>query len=689
MDEMDPVIELREVEGLISGGETPSPSFSKVVTLVKRRGIKRGITTKLINKIKTEMSTSLNYDVKSSIDNLKLKLDDLIAIDNDILDQFSECSEFDFQASDKLCMRNDFYTSNILALMNQLKSRLTEGRVSHNQPPTPNQEGSRSSLQRVTAPLPTFGSNEDEDLASFFAQLESTLSIHAYSEYDKLVILRKQVSGRALKLINSLEPDDESYDRAKSLLMNALASPEIQKTKLIKKLCELRPTSDFDPYSYVGDMKTILYRAKKLELCMDDIFQFFFWRGLNDKFQDTFVGIVNKSRPTLQDMSDANMFLAADRYLLNCGENKSKTKHERVVSSLATNIDVSQKQSINNESQKKVTGCSICRTLEKADWLEHKLFNCNNFKSPEAKLQKIKELGGCEKCGYMNHKVENCKFKFKNKCTNCDKWHSSFLCSKKQNNASTKNTGNKNTSNIKNKKNTQTNLVELQVTSVENPSSEQLVNSLHLNSHNVTSTQNITLPTFTTTCKNKNNNNQDLRVLYDSGSEMSFISQSMAQKLKYKVIQSGVLLNIKGFNCNRYYQTHIIEVDLKIKNKMCSVLAAVVPNIQTKVNTPPLQVLEAFHKNKIPLADRHLKNKNNREIHLLLGVNGAHILPINACSFGMNNDISLLYYTSVGMLLAGDLNTLIKNVPHLHCVKIFMEQANLLHENTKINNKRE
>jgi hypothetical protein len=253
----------------------------------------------------------------------------------------------------------------------------------------------------------------------------------------------------------------------------------------------------------------------------------------------------------------------------------------------------------------------------------------------------------------------------------------------------THNTENKNTHN-KNKNNSQTeasaNVVELNVISVENPSSEQVQNSLQLNSMNVTTTKNITLPTFTTTCKNKNNNNQDLRVLYDSGSEWNIITQNMAQKIKYKLIKSGIMLNIKGFNGNKYYQTHIIEVEVKIGDKLNSIVAAVVPTIQTKVNIPPPEILKAFHNHKIPLADRHLKNKNSREIHILLGVNGAHILPVIACSFGIKDNESLIYDSSIGMLLAGDLNKLMSNLPYLSGVKIFTEQVLLLQPKLIISN---
>ena len=106
---------------------------------------------------------------------------------------------------------------------------------------------------------------------------------------------------------------------------------------------------------------------------------------------------------------------------------------------------------------------------------------------------------------------------------------------------------------------------------------------------------------------------------------------------------------------------------------MCNIVAAVVLFINPKINMPSSEILTAFQQNKLPLADKHLGNKNNREINIILGVQGAHVLPLDTCAFGINDNISLLYYTSCGILLADDLNKLSKKsvifeiCKKLHC----------------------
>lgn len=121
MDEIDPAIELREVEGLIAEGATPSPLFKKVVTLVRKRGTKRLILTRFMNKIKAEVYQSSDYEVKSFINSLQTKFEELYKLDNEILEIFVECEEYSYDSALILCGSEDHYIGNIFTLINELK----------------------------------------------------------------------------------------------------------------------------------------------------------------------------------------------------------------------------------------------------------------------------------------------------------------------------------------------------------------------------------------------------------------------------------------------------------------------------------------------------------------------------------------------------------------------------------------
>ena len=67
---------------------------------------------------------------------------------------------------------------------------------------------SHTGLKRPTAPLPRF---KGEDLYKFFATFEETTNKYSYTEFDKLILLKQQLSGRALVLIDSLEIRNQIY----------------------------------------------------------------------------------------------------------------------------------------------------------------------------------------------------------------------------------------------------------------------------------------------------------------------------------------------------------------------------------------------------------------------------------------------------------------------------------------------
>ena len=79
-----------------------------------------------------------------------------------------------------------------------------------------------------------------------------------------------------------------------------------------------------------------------------------------------------------------------------------------------------------------------------------------------------------------------------------------------------------------------------------------------------------------------------------------------------------------------------------------------------------------FSKNKIALADTHLA-EDKGIVDILLGVNYAHILPVQSCTFGDVERPSLVYYTGVGVMLAGSAVILKANLQHVALLKKFID----------------
>ena len=70
--------------------------------------------------------------------------------------------------------------------------------------------------------------------------------------------------------------------------------------------------------------------------------------------------------------------------------------------------------------------CALCR----ADHVhsQHDIRNCKKYATPSAKLNKLKSIKGCMKCGFSSHESKNWQYKFISSCMNCNSEHMTSLC---------------------------------------------------------------------------------------------------------------------------------------------------------------------------------------------------------------------------------------------------------------------
>ena len=285
----------------------------------------------------------------------------------------------------------------------------------------------RSLLKSPIAPLPKYTSSDDEDLARFFEEFEDTLSKFRYPEYDKLLLLKQQISGRALVLVESLEADKQGYSHAKQLLLKALASDDTQKFNVLRQLSHLKLSSNTDPYEFISKVTLIMERVRKLKMTVDCILQFFIWEGLNDSFKNHLIQITNSSKPTLNEIVD-KFFEASERY---CSQSKKTKEIIKLSSPEASNASdhgaTSLAVDVKYERDKAFKPCSICTKVD-GKLADHPIHKCAKFDSAEAKIDKIRNSKGCIKCSNLNHQSKFCRYRFKNRCKYCSEWHFSFLC---------------------------------------------------------------------------------------------------------------------------------------------------------------------------------------------------------------------------------------------------------------------
>ena len=488
-----------------------------------------------------------------------------------------------------------------------------------------NDDSARTLLRSPTAPLPKFSSCEGEDLSRFLIEFEDTIGKFTFSDYDKLLLLKQQVSGRALTLINSLESDKLGYKYAKELLTEALASPDIQICDSIRQITELKLKSNTDPFEYISKVRLLTESIRKLKISEEHFLQYFVWRGLNECFQDQLIHITNSTRPSYDEIM-SNFFKAAERYT----KIQKKSKFEDS-SCFASKVNYSQPKPDMSERSVGNIKCSICIASKEND-INHFTIKCPKFKTVESKVELLKSVGGCIKCGYLNHKSDSCRYKFQTKCDRCNGWHRNYLCMKAASVGSSK---------------------------VTNVSNNVIVITDSLRS---TISNNSLLPTFSCYV-----NDYSVRCLKDSGSQANFICESLADSLKLKVIDEDIFLNVNGINSTQSYRSKLVNVPLSLNGKIHNVEALCIPSINVDLKIDGLgKVVSEFTSRGYELADSFLTNRSSTidNIQFILGTKGGYCLPERETSFGIDN-FSVFSYTSCGVLLRGDIEQMLRDIDHL------------------------
>ena len=533
-------------------------------------------------------------------------------------------------------------------------------------------QNARGLLRNPNTPLPKYNSTDSEDLNKFLHQFEETLAKFDLEEYDLFILLQQQISGRALHLINSLEIDEQSYTQAKQILKEALAAPESQKFNIIKQLNELKLTYNGEPFQYISQVKALRNSVRNLNITAETFLQYYCWTGLNESFKNQLINITGHTRPTLQEIMD-NFFDASERYKniqkhyeskpkpnKNFVKEQNPQKFEKSSSaSFAANVNYTPSSEPN-----RFRNCSICNKLEIDS--SHPIFRCPKFDNPKIKIEKIKQLKGCIKCAQFNHETDKCHFHFKNSCSRSGNWHFSFLCTNPENGQS-KGGGAPESSGQKSEKSNPKKKEKSEAESESKSTNSMIVVTEAFQSN--LGNESI-LPTFT--CKLKNDT---IRILKDGGSQENYITMKLAESKKLKILKRNVSLTVNGFNSSQNYEVNLVEVPLKINDRIISIEALCIPSIKIHLKLPKLdQVVHGFLEKGYKLADSLLQQSKNEisNIDLILGSGSAYCMLENAKCFGAENK-SVYSQTPQRVILMGKIEQILKDLKDLPNFKITKE----------------
>ena len=519
----------------------------------------------------------------------------------------------------------------------------------HNVSSTEHVVTSRSILKSPTAPLPVFNSGPDENFELFIRNFEATVGKYNYSAYDKFLLLRQQVKGKALYLIESLDPDNHTYNQAKELLTSALASRAVQVAKVLKQLSEMKLSPNGEPFKYIGDMKKIIQSTKQLNIEVNEILNFYFLEGLNEQFRTQLVMITNTTRPTLDQFLD-NFFEANDRYSHFLTKKSAKPQVESNYFSKNSNT-TAMALNVNVKSTSKSNPFAFCPLCPEGN-NSHPVNKCSKFASPPLKLAKLEKINSCTRCMNPDHYAKHCNFRFKRSCGVCDGWHFSFLCPKfdegKEKSKSSLNSISDKPKPPKLKTDTAVGLV-VTICNWANYQPESI------------------LSTFT--C-NAGNSTEDLRCLRDSGSQNNFVLESKLEYFDYEIIDDNVTLKVDGINNSKEYLSKLVKIDVKLGNEFKTIEAFTFPAIHISLNLPGLSnVVQSFVAMGYQMADKLLLDNSDSiaDIDLILGADAAYCFYDQSIHFGSQ---SVFHITQLGVMLIGNIKRLLSDIEYLPPINV-------------------
>lgn len=400
--------------------------MSNLKYLIKSRGYKRTQITRLHDKVVSN-GVNLPLNEKTSIiAKLKTLEDEMSELDKEIGSlRFQESTTDEDFARDM--DENEYYANKIIDAISILDNSLS---LVNGPPINVGQPAARAANSRLKLPeisLPTYEHKKNESLDEFFRTFEGIVEKFNISSHEKFILLRGQLKAEPLALIDSLQSSQHSYEEAKQLLCMAFASDTIKRFDAIKRLSCLKLKNGDSPYTFVGEMRTIQSLFQTLNIEVKDLLQYFFWSSMPNNLQTQIINISNTNKPSLDQIND-NIFEAVERYMEVAEFEQTKRSKGKDLEKAATFEKVSTHAVDINYKPKNIKFCSCCSVPNGNRVDSHLTKDCDVYKTSNEKIKKLRNIGASTKCGFVNHRTSDCRFKFLYKCISCSGDHMSYLC---------------------------------------------------------------------------------------------------------------------------------------------------------------------------------------------------------------------------------------------------------------------
>ena len=98
-------------------------------------------------------------------------------------------------------------------------------------------------------------------MITFFESFDCIIDDNNFTDYQKFVLLQKQLNGSPRVLVDALHITQHKYSFAKKMLQEAFASENTMKYEVIERLSKLKMSPNADPYAYIAELRTRHWRC--------------------------------------------------------------------------------------------------------------------------------------------------------------------------------------------------------------------------------------------------------------------------------------------------------------------------------------------------------------------------------------------------------------------------------------------
>ena len=407
---------------------TTLKSSSEYKAFVTRRAVVKRKITLTFNQVEAEDSA---YSFENFISIIENHLLDIKALDeqiNNLLCAFFEEDEDSEECNTELDNQTKYHLSTNEKL-NKLKAHVIDNSST---------ESVAGTVSDCNLKLPDLkcqcfsgeGTNELE-FHSFISQFNNVIGFRAnLSNATKLTYLRTYLKGYALKTIQHLQICNANYSVVIDLLNKEFLDTNALTDDLLKKFFELKPKSDSNFTElkvFINEVRCILSDLKTYDYdCIaskpaNKVVSHSVFHKLPVAFKQELVRKLGNNYPSITDIFENYVEVVR---VLELQSRPSVNSHAK--SKCSSNVSSISKSSIVKDSSSKFAKfCKFCSSTG------HSMLHCQKYSTFLQRKRRCDELNMCSKCSSQRHITSKCNSKLDYACTSCSSHdHISALCNR-------------------------------------------------------------------------------------------------------------------------------------------------------------------------------------------------------------------------------------------------------------------